>query len=108
MQMATELELRQHRCCFTGHRMQKLNRSEEAIRRDLEASIRMAIAGGYTTFITGMAYGVDIIAGEVVLSLKKQYPGLKLIAVVPFQGVEARWISSGLVGSTRCCIRRIT
>ena len=91
MQMATELELRQHRCCFTGHRMQKLNRSEEAIRRDLEASIRMAIAGGYTTFITGMAYGVDIIAGEVVLSLKKQYPGLKLIAVVPFQGVEARW-----------------
>ena len=28
---------------------------------------------------------------EVVLSLKKQYLGLKLIAVVPFQGVEARW-----------------
>lgn len=89
--MATEQELRLHRCCFTGHRMQKLIRPEEAIRRDLENAIRMAIAGGYTTFITGMAYGVDIIAGEVVLSLKKQYLGLKLIAVVPFQGVEARW-----------------
>lgn len=89
--MATEQALRQHRCCITGHRMQKLNKSEDAIRRDLERAILLAIAGGYTTFISGMAYGVDIIAGEVVLSLKETHPELKLIAVIPFQGIETRW-----------------
>ena len=83
--MATEQELRQHRCCFTGHRMQKLTRSEEAIRRDLEDAIRMAIAGGYTTFITGMASGVDTWAAMEVLSLKASGKDVHLVCAVPFK-----------------------
>jgi len=55
----TEAEKRMHRCCFTGHRPEKLTRSEEAIKADLEKAIRQAIAEGFDVFITGMARGVD-------------------------------------------------
>ena len=83
--------MRKHRCCFTGHRPQKLKRSEAEIRSDLECAIGQAIDAGYTTFITGMAYGVDIWAGEIVIALRRQNPSLHLIAAVPFPGFEVRW-----------------
>lgn len=89
----TESEMRQHRCCFTGHRPQKLTRSEKAIKKDLEASITAAVKDGFTTFITGMAYGVDIWAGEIVVQLRKKNPNLRLIAAVPFDGFDNRWSS---------------
>ena len=54
-------------CCFTGHRENKLKKSEKEILEDLKQAINQAIDDGYTTFITGMAYGVDIWAGELVL-----------------------------------------
>ena len=84
-------ELRSHRCCFTGHRPQNIKRSPEAIKADLEKSIRAAISDGFTTFITGMASGVDIWAGEIVVRLKARNPGIKLIAAVPFVGSEDFW-----------------
>ncbi len=84
-------ELRSHRCCFTGHRPQKLKRSPTAIKADLEKSILTAIGDGFTTFITGMASGVDIWAGEIVLKLKEKNPYIKLIAAVPFVGSEDYW-----------------
>lgn len=89
----TESEMRLHRCCFTGHRPQKLKRSERAIKRDLEVAITVAVKEGFTTFITGMAYGVDIWAGEIVVGLRKKNPDLRLIAAVPFSGFESRWSS---------------
>ena len=61
----TESEMKLHRCCFKGHRPQKLRRSEKEIKADLECTIQQAIMDGYTTFITGMAYGVDIWAGQI-------------------------------------------
>lgn len=54
-----ENEKKQHRCCFTGHRPNKLNYSESEIKPLLEKAIDNAIADGYVTFITGMAEGVD-------------------------------------------------
>ena len=42
-------------CCFTGHRENKLKRSEKEILEDLKQAINQAIDDGYTTFITGMA-----------------------------------------------------
>ena len=87
----TEQEKRLHRCCFTGHRPQKLRRSEKEIKTDLEQAINQAIADGYTTFITGMAYGVDIWAGQIVVRLRQSNPALHLIAAVPFRGFEDRW-----------------
>ena len=89
--MATEAELRLHRCCFTGHRPEKLTRSEAEIKKDLKAAILQAIDDGFVTFITGMARGVDIWAGEIVLQLRKQNPNLHLIAASPYEGFENRW-----------------
>lgn len=48
-------------------------------------------AYAYTTYITGMAYGVDIWAGQIVVRLRKHKPALHLIAAVPFRGFEDRW-----------------
>lgn len=56
----TEVEKRMHRVCFTGHRPEKLTRSEYAIKADLEEQICQAIDDGLTVFVTGMARGIDI------------------------------------------------
>ena len=52
-------ELRLHRCCFTGHRPEKMELWEKEIKPLLEKAIDDAIADGYVTFITGMAMGTD-------------------------------------------------
>lgn len=57
--MATEAEMRLHRCCFTGHRPEKLRRSEKEVRADLEYEIRKAVRDGLNVFISGMARGTD-------------------------------------------------
>ena len=91
--MPTEAELRLHRCCFTGHRPEKLQKSERAIRSELEKQIRQVVADGYTTFITGMARGTDIIAGEIVLQLRRQNHFIRLICACPYPGFEDGWSS---------------
>ena len=89
--MPTEEEMRLHRCCFTGHRPEKLRRSEQAIRSDLEKQIKQAIADGFTTFITGMARGTDIVAGEIVLQLRSEKNPVRLICASPYPGFEEGW-----------------
>ncbi len=58
--MVTETEKCRHRCCFTGHRPEKLRRAEQEVITALEKQIRQAIADGLNVFISGMARGVDI------------------------------------------------
>ena len=81
---------RQHRCCFTGHRPNKLDYSENEIKPLLKTAIDNAISDGYVTFITGMAEGVDIWAAEIVLEKKKENKDLHLICAVPHPGFEKR------------------
>lgn len=81
---------RQHRCCFTGHRPNKLDYSENEIKPLLKTAIDNAISDGYVTFITGMADGVDIWAAEIVLEKKKHNTSLHLICAVPHPGFEKR------------------
>lgn len=57
----------------------------------LEEKINQAITDGYKTFISGMAWGVDIWAAETILELKKVNTDLKLISAIPFDGFEAKW-----------------
>ena len=87
-----ESELRKHRCCFTGHRPEKLTISEGQLTKLLEAEIRRAIDSGHTTFISGMAKGVDIVAAENVLHLRAQDPRLKLICALPDPGFGQPWL----------------
>lgn len=87
----TEVEKRQHRCCFTGHRPEKLTKTEREIKADLNAEIHLAIQAGFYVFITGMARGVDLWAAEIVLELRKKNKNLKLICAVPYEGFEDGW-----------------
>lgn len=89
--MPTESELRLHRACFTGHRPHKLHQSEAVVIAALESRIREAIHDGFETFISGMAWGVDIWAAEIVLRLKAEGHPIHLIAAVPYDGFELGW-----------------
>lgn len=88
----TEAEKRLHRCCFTGHRPEKMDHSEEIVVQKLERAIRAAIARGLTVFIVGMAPGVDILAGEIVIRLRDEEGlPLRLIAAEPHLDFDKRW-----------------
>ena len=89
--MANEAELRKHRCCFTGHRPEKLHKPEEQIKKDLEVAILQAVDDGFVTFISGMARGVDIWAAEIVLRLRESNPAIHLVAASPYRRFESRW-----------------
>ena len=82
--------LRKHRCCFTGHRPNKMNLTESNIKPLLEQAIDDAIANGCVTFITGMAQGTDIWAAEIVIAKKKNNENLHLICALPHPGFENR------------------
>ena len=84
--MPNEADLRLHRCCFTGHRPEKLDESPEEVQAWLEAQIDRAVADGYTTFISGCAMGVDIWAGQIVIMKKTDHPDLHLIAATTSLG----------------------
>lgn len=71
---------------FTGHRTY----CGEAAAA-LAAAIRGLHAHGFRTFLCGMAVGFDLAAAEAVLELRGSLPGLRLVAVVPFGGQEARF-----------------
>lgn len=90
----TEQEKRQHRCCFTGHRPEKLQCSEAAYKMALEGEISRAVDDGFCTFISGVAWGVDIVAVEIVLQYRAANPALHLICAVPHPGFEKRMSES--------------
>lgn len=92
--MASEADLRLHRCCFTGHRPEKLNASEKEVKAALRKQIDQAVHDGFTVFITGMARGVDLWAAEIVLDLRKRSKEIRLICAIPHDGFEARWSPS--------------
>lgn len=75
---------RAHCCCFTGHRPEKLLSTESELRAALRCEISAAIADGYTTFISGMARGVDVYAAEEVLLTSERDPSIRLICAYPY------------------------
>ena len=92
--MASEADLRLHRCCFTGHRPEKLNTSEKEVKAALRKQIDQAVHDGFKVFITGMARGVDLWAAEIVLDLRKRNKEIRLICAIPHDRFEARWSPS--------------
>lgn len=91
--MTYESNLRKHRCCFTGHRPEKLHLSEAEVCSALEREIHAAIEDGFQTFISGMARGVDIWAAEIVIRLRIEGFPIYLIAASPYLGFENMWSS---------------
>ena len=85
-------------CAFTGHRPAHFSfqYDESApgcvqLKSVLEKQILRLYHRGVTDFYTGCALGVDLWAGEVVLSLKRQNLDLQLHCIIPFEGQERRW-----------------
>ncbi len=64
--------------CFTGHR--KINKSKL---KNLPMEIEKSISIGYDTFLSGGAIGFDQFAAAHILRLKKKYPYIRLIFVLP-------------------------
>ena len=87
----TENEMRRYRCCFTGHRPEKLGVTEEKTKMLLSSAVDDAIEGGISTFITGMARGFDLWPAEMVLQKKERYKQIHLICATPFPGFERSW-----------------
>lgn len=85
--------------CVTGHRPQHFGPAafrrsapvRERIRNVLRAAVGEAIERGYTTFISGMALGVDQDFAQVVLEWRSLVRGVGLVAAVPCIGQEKPW-----------------
>ena len=80
--------------CFTGHRPGKLGVSESEVKERLRKAILQAVADGFTTFISGMAQGVDMWAAEIVLEIRKSNPDIRLFCTSPYEGFERLWDKS--------------
>ncbi len=94
----TDTQQIQQACAFTGHRPSKLPFGyREDDRRCLQLKARLIqaieekIKAGVTCFYDGMALGVDTFAAEAVLSLRKEHPHIRLVAVCPCGTQAGRW-----------------
>ena len=87
----TEQEKREKRCCFTGHRPEKLKGGEFEVKIALAQAIEAALAAGKRTFISGMARGVEVWAAELVLAYRQADASIHLICALPHPDFEKRW-----------------
>ena len=74
--------MREKTCCFTGHRHLPEDQKPEITAR-LENAIVSLIHSGYLYFGAGGALGFDTLAAQTVLRLRRSYPLIKLILVLP-------------------------
>ncbi len=77
-----------HAVCFSGHRIIADPACLEAC---LRAVVIRLIDAGCTDFLTGGAQGFDALAAEVVLSLRAQFPHIRLCLVLPCRDQAKGW-----------------
>jgi len=89
---------REHTCCFTGHRPEKLPwGSDEGdprcalLKRKLRDAVESAYDEGLRHFICGMARGCDLYFAEIVLSLRAERGDVTLEAAVPCPTQPDSW-----------------
>ena len=82
--------MKEKTACFTGHRNIPLFQTEK-INKRLYKSIAELIAKGYCYFGAGGALGFDTLAAQTILSMKKEYPHIKLILVLPCSTQANAW-----------------
>ena len=82
-------------CCFTGHRpdaMPPPGSAEEALLQlRLTEAVTAAAEAGVTLFLNGGARGFDLMAAEVVLSVKSLYPDIRLVLELPSPHHADHW-----------------
>ena len=75
---------------FTGHRDILCSKRRE-LRQRLSFCVRNLYHEGMLDFYCGAAWGFDLLAAEVVLSLKSELPAIRLICVLPYRGQSEKW-----------------
>ena len=75
-------------CAVSGHRLLCDDFDKEQLKNDLVKIIEK----GYTIFLTGMAQGFDLACFKALSILKKDYPEIKICAVIPCQD-QSRYFS---------------
>lgn len=75
---------------FTGHRFYDFPQ-REFIQERLTSAIFEAYDHGIRNFISGFALGIDLMAAQLVQSLKCNLPGISLTAAIPFEGQAERY-----------------
>ena len=87
-------------CAFTGHRPVKFsfgyNEGDEkcnGLKLVMTQQIRLLIKSGVSLFYTGMALGVDQWGAEIILDMKRQFPHIQLVAVLPCEEQANKWSS---------------
>ena len=82
---------------FTGHR-DILHSKRSDLKQKLSFCVRNLYYKGMVDFYCGAAWGFDLLAAEVVLSLKSELPAIRLICVIPYRGQSENW---SLIEQTR-------
>lgn len=87
--------MREQTCLFTGHRDIPEQDIAE-IKKRTRAAIISLIEKGVIYYGAGGARGYDTIAAETVLELKKDYPQIKLILVLPCRDQTKGWLEADI------------
>ena len=89
---------REHTCCFTGHRPDKLpwgtDESDprcQALKQALAQAVDRAYGAGCRHFICGMARGCDLYFCRAALDLRGRHPDVTVEAAIPCQSQTDAW-----------------
>ncbi|MBE5040222.1 SLOG family protein [Ructibacterium gallinarum] len=77
-------------CCFTGHREIPTEDLYMLVHK-LELKIRDLIQNGSADFITGGARGFDTLAAGTILTLRNEFPHIRLILALPCKEQTKGW-----------------
>ena len=83
-------DLREHTCCFTGHRAIAPIHGER-LSGIIERHIRELVAGGVYRFVTGGALGFDTMAAKAVIKMRENNERISLIVISPYAGQPDTW-----------------
>ena len=75
---------------LTGHRFYDFSQ-RKLIQERRTSAISEAYDHGIRNFISGFALGIDLMAAQLVQSLKCDLPGISLTAAIPFAGQAERY-----------------
>lgn len=82
-------------CCFAGHRsLSSREKLKAAVH--LRKTIEEQIKAGIMFYGAGGALGFDTLAAQTVLDMKKEYPQLRLILVLPCEDQTRGWRSEDI------------
>ena len=87
--------MKEKTCCFAGYK--KIPFGEyEGIAERLRDEIIKLIERGCIRFIASASPGFDILAAQIVVELKKQYPKINLILVLLCKEQPERWMKEDI------------